>query len=121
MISLSACRFRRTYRLLKTDDYSSVFNWRLARSNRYFQVYARPNEREHPRLGIVVGKKVAKRAHRRNYIKRIVREWFRQNSSELNNMDYIVRAKWDLGRENYPHAVIALAELFAKLGQCHTS
>lgn len=118
MICLSAYSFRRTYRLLKTDEYSSVFNWRFASSNRYFQVYARPNELGYARLGLVVGKKVAKRAHQRNYIKRTVREWFRHHRAQLDPTDYVVRAKLAFERSHRSEAVKLLAELFAKLSRC---
>ncbi|WP_133683132.1 ribonuclease P protein component [Paludibacterium purpuratum] len=113
--------FRRAHRLLKTDDFSSVFGMRQARSNAFFQVYARPNDLGHPRLGLVVGKKVAKRAVRRNYIKRSVREWFRLNQHRLGGMDYVVRAKLVFDRDKSPEAVMALSALFAKLARCRDS
>jgi ribonuclease P protein component len=113
--------FRRTHRLLKTDDFSSVFGMRQARSNAFFQVYARPNDLDHGRLGLVVGKKVAKRAVRRNYIKRTVREWFRLNQHQLGGMDFVVRAKMSFVRDDNPEAVAALSALFAKLVRCRAS
>lgn len=94
---------------------------RQARSNALFQVYARPNGLDHPRLGLVVGKKVAKRAVRRNYIKRTVREWFRLNQHQLGGMDYVVRAKLVFSRDKNSEAVMALSALFAKLARCRES
>lgn len=114
-------RFRRAYRLLKTDEFSSVFSLRQARSNAFFQVFARPNGLEHARLGLVVGRKVSKRAVRRNYIKRNVREWFRLHRHELGSIDYVVRAKVPLDRSNRAEAVMALSTLFAKLARCRDS
>ncbi|HJV07748.1 MAG TPA: ribonuclease P protein component [Chromobacteriaceae bacterium] len=118
---MSAYRFRRAHRLLKTDEFSSVFSLRQARSNAFFQVYVRPNELGHARLGLVVGKKVAKRANRRNYIKRTVREWFRLNQHNLPDMDFVVRAKTAFIRQNRSEAVTALSILFAKLARCRAS
>lgn len=120
-MTLLGYSFRRTHRLLKTDDFSSVFGMRQARSNAFFQVYARPNDLGHSRLGLVVGKKVAKRAVRRNYIKRTVREWFRLNQHQLGSMDYVVRAKLIISRDDYLEAVTALSALFAKLARCRAS
>lgn len=94
---------------------------RQARSNAFFQVYARPNDLDHGRLGLVVGKKVAKRAVRRNYIKRTVREWFRLNQHQLAGMDYVVRAKQVFTREQSREAVMALSTLFAKIARCRAS
>ncbi|MFC3532042.1 ribonuclease P protein component [Vogesella facilis] len=113
--------FRRAHRLLKTDEFSSVFHLRNARSNTLFQVYARPNGLDHPRLGLVVGKKVAKRANRRNYIKRTVREWFRQHRDTLPAMDFVVRSRQAYHRDEYHDAIAALAALFAKLARCRNS
>ncbi|CUA83423.1 MULTISPECIES: ribonuclease P protein component [Gulbenkiania] len=116
-----AFRFRRSYRLLKTDEFSSVFSLRQARSNAFFQVYMRPNPLGHPRLGLVVGKKTAKRANRRNYIKRTVREWFRLNQHALGSADYVVRARLSFTRDTRADAVTALSALFAKLARCRAS
>lgn len=109
------------HRLLKTDDFSSVFHLRNVRSNPFFQVYAAPNQLGHARLGLVVGKKVAKQAVRRNYIKRSVREWFRLNQATLPACDFVVRARQRFGREQRNEAVIALSALFAKLARCRAS
>jgi ribonuclease P protein component len=91
---------------------------RQARSNAFFQVYARPNDLGHSRIGLVVGKKVAKRAVRRNYIKRSVREWFRLNRHQLGSIDYVVRARQVFTHKENAEAVMALSALFAKLARC---
>lgn len=86
-------RYLTKQRLLKTGDFSSVFNFRRSKSSALFQVFAIPNDLGFARLGLVVSKKVAKRAVPRNYIKRLVREGFRLNQHDLPAMDYVVRAK----------------------------
>ncbi|RXZ43467.1 ribonuclease P protein component [Crenobacter cavernae] len=116
-----AFRFRRVHRLLKTDEFSSVFRLRGARSNTFFQVYAAPNTLGYARLGLVVGKKVAKQAVRRNYIKRTVREWFRVNQPDLPACDFVVRARLAFGHTDRNDAVTALSALFAKLARCRAS
>lgn len=84
--------FSKTERLLKTDEFSSVFALRRSRHGRYVQVLL-GEASSHPRLGLVVAKKVAKRAHERNYMKRVLREWFRLNKQNLPAQDIVVRAK----------------------------
>lgn len=83
--------FPRSSRLLKTDEYSSVFNFRCGKTGRFLNVYAKPNTLPSARLGIVVGKKQLRTAVARNYAKRIVRDIFRLQHPNLPSLDYIVR------------------------------
>jgi len=56
-------------------------------------ILAAPNDQGHPRLGLAISKKNAKRAVDRNRIKRIIRESFRQNQIRLPAVDLVVMAK----------------------------
>jgi ribonuclease P protein component len=94
--------FPKTARLLKTDEFSSVFRLRPWARSAHFVLYGRRREpMEHgvaaARLGVVVGKKQAPRAVTRNLIKRIARETFRLNSMQLAGWDVLIRlsAKFD--------------------------
>ena len=84
-------RFLSAYRIRKTDEYSSVFAFRRAFKGRYFIVHYRPNELGTARVGVVVAKKLAKRANVRNLVKRIVREQFRKIRVTLVPHDLVVR------------------------------
>ena len=112
-----ALRFRRSQRLLKAADFVCVFDHRLARGNAFFQLYVRPNSLGHARLGLIVSKKVAKRANRRNYIKRTAREWFRLQQHELAAVDVVVRARQAYTREERDEAMRALSALFSRLAR----
>ncbi|WP_066567572.1 ribonuclease P protein component [Snodgrassella sp. CFCC 13594] len=90
---MADCRFGKRYRLLKTDDFSSVFALRQQRSRGCLHVLQADKGLDYPRLGVVVGKKTAKRANRRNYMKRVVREWFRCHKQALLPRDYVVRVR----------------------------
>jgi len=92
--------FSKTERLLKTDEFSSVFALRRSRHGRYVQVLL-GEAQAHPRLGLVVAKKVAKRAHERNYMKRVLREWFRLHKQQLPAQDIVVRAKMKFEQEDF--------------------
>ncbi|THF62032.1 ribonuclease P protein component [Pseudothauera rhizosphaerae] len=83
--------FRDAHRLRKTDEYSSVFAFRRALKGRWFIVHYRPNGLDSARLGVVVAKKLARRASLRNLLKRIVRENFRKMRAGLPACDLIVR------------------------------
>ena len=57
------------------------------------QLYLKPNKGDFPRLGLIVARKVAQNAVRRNKLKRILREVFRLHRSKLGNNDYIFRLR----------------------------
>ncbi|GGC96285.1 ribonuclease P protein component [Undibacterium terreum] len=81
--------FARVRRIVKTDEFSSVFRLRPVQKTPHFVLYARPNALTHARLGVVAAKRFAPRAVTRNTIKRVTREIFRR--SALINVDCIVR------------------------------
>jgi ribonuclease P protein component len=69
--------FARVRRIVKTDEFSSVFRLRPAQKTAHFVLYTRPMNLPHARLGVVAAKRFAPRAVTRNTIKRITRELFR--------------------------------------------
>jgi ribonuclease P protein component len=88
-MSGSPAGYGRHQRIIKTDDFSSVFRLRPVHRTQHFVLYLRPNPLGHARLGVVVAKRLAARAVTRNLIKRLAREVFRQAS--LGAVDCIVR------------------------------
>ncbi|MBV1775594.1 ribonuclease P protein component [Burkholderiaceae bacterium DAT-1] len=115
-------RFTRQQRLLKTDEFSSVFNLRRSQSNDFFQVWIRPNGLDRARLGVVAAKRVDKRAVGRNRVKRLVREQFRLHAPQLCGLDLIVRAKRPLThRSDTGPARAALLRLFKRFTPCRDS
>ncbi|MDP3785654.1 MAG: ribonuclease P protein component [Undibacterium sp.] len=86
---LSGGDFARVRRIVKTDEFSSVFHLRPVQRTAHFVLYARANALPNARLGVVAAKRFAPRAATRNMIKRVTREIFRQ--SQLVNVDCIVR------------------------------
>lgn len=85
------CRFRYADRLHKTDEFSSVFAFRRTLRGRFYALYYRPNSLGAARLGVIVAKKLAKRANVRNLVKRIARELFRRQRVSLPGYDLIAR------------------------------
>lgn len=83
--------FGSAHRLHKTDEFSSVFAFRRALRGRFYMLHYRPSGLESARLGVVVAKKLAKRANVRNLVKRIARENFRRQRAALPACDLIVR------------------------------
>jgi ribonuclease P protein component len=81
--------FPRSCRIVKADEFSSIFQLRPVHKTECFTLHARPNRLAYARLGIVAAKRLAPRAVTRNVIKRIARELFR--TATLPSVDYIVR------------------------------
>jgi ribonuclease P protein component len=85
--------FARCYRLTKTDEFSSVFGFRRAIRGKLLMLHYQPrtDESKDARLGVVVAKKLLKKAVDRNRVKRIIREQFRCRRINLPPYDLIAR------------------------------
>ena len=92
--------YARDKRIIKTDEFSSVFRLRPVQRTAHFVLYTRSNDLAHARLGIVVAKRYAPRAVTRNAIKRITRELFRQ--SMLPPLDCVVRLSKPVNAKSGP-------------------
>ena len=100
MTSEGSHDFARARRIIKTDEFSSVFRLRPAQKSAHFVLYTRPTDLPHARLGVVVAKRFAPRAVTRNTIKRVTRELFRQ--AALPALDCIVRLSGPVNRKDGP-------------------
>ncbi|MDL2284867.1 ribonuclease P protein component [Oxalobacter sp. OttesenSCG-928-P03] len=98
--------FSRERRIVKTDDFSSVFRLRPKNRTEHFTLYARKGTLPHARLGLVVAKRFAPRAVTRNAIKRVCREVFRKEA--LDPADCIVRLSGPLVSRNAPAVSVNL-------------
>jgi ribonuclease P protein component len=101
--------FARVRRIVKTDEFSSVFRLRPAQKTAHFVLYTRPNTLPHARLGVVAAKRFAPRAVTRNTIKRITRELFR--ITPLPGIDCIVRLSRPVNTKAGPATNAALKTL----------
>lgn len=79
---------------------------------------AKPNHFEHARLGVVVGKKVARRAVARNYMKRVMREVFRGHQPEIANLDIVARVHKPFVKKDFVVVREELEKLFVGLKKC---
>lgn len=85
-------RFSRNGKL-KTDEISSVFDFRHQFNSKYFRFLVKPNGLPIARLAVIASKKIMRRAVDRNYCKRVVRELFRQRQINLSGLDLVVQVK----------------------------
>jgi len=106
--------YARDRRIVKTDEFSSVFRLRPVQRTAHFVLYIRTNQLAHARLGVIAAKRFAPRAVTRNTIKRVTRELFRQ--AHLPPVDCIVRLSKPVNSKAGPATNAALkTELRAEL------
>ena len=79
--------------MVKTDDFSSVFNLRKRIASQHLVMRYHINEANMPRLGLIVSKKTAKLAVQRNYMRRVLRELFRLNQQQLPVVDLVIQVQ----------------------------
>ena len=107
--------------MLKADEFSSVFSFRRAVFGEFFQIQVRPNGMLHPRLGMIVSKKIERLAVYRNLARRIVREVFRTHAGELSGLDLVVRLKKPLRRDAASGARQELCKLVGRASHVSSS
>jgi len=104
--------FGREKRLLTPRQFKAVFDSPSGKvPGRNVLLLARENDLQHPRLGLVIGKKSVKLSVERNRIKRQIRESFRHHQLELAGWDIVIIARKGLADLDNPE----LAKQFAKL------
>ena len=102
-------RFLRENRLLQPAAFQRVFNQPDYKvGGRHFLFLASENQTDLHRLGMVIGRKRAKRAVDRALAKRQLRERFRQRPRQLAGLDIVVILRGNL---KHPDAAILRAEI----------
>ena len=78
-------------RLRQADEFSSVFAARRVLRGDYFDLHYSAGSEEGARLGLVIAKRLARRAVQRNLLKRIGREVFRHARPGLPAYNLVLR------------------------------
>lgn len=105
----------------KPAEFAAVFSLKHQISGEFIQVYIKPNEFCYARLGLIVSKKFERRAVKRNWIKRILRETFRYHRScdQIKKMDWVVRLKRSVNKKDSIKLATEMKSLMIQLRQCH--
>ena len=103
--------FRPQEKIRKRPEYLSIYQQGMRIQARHFTIVAQKNALGYARLGITVSKKVGD-AVQRNWIKRLIREFFRLNKTRLAvSRDIVVIGKKGMPRLSYQEVCKELAVL----------
>jgi ribonuclease P protein component len=110
--ALLSLRLPKENRIAKRSDFLRVYEQGMRFEGRFMTVFILPSKRGFHRVGVTATRKAIGKAHDRNRAKRLLRESFRLNRTEIETID--VKCDWVLNaRRSLLHAKVdkPLAEL----------
>ena len=114
--------FSRDKRLLTARHFKAVFDSPTGKvPGKSLLILARENGLDHPRLGLVIGKKSVKLAVQRNRLKRLMRDSFRLNQQSLAGLDIVIVARKGLGEVENPELHQHFGKLWKRLARSRPS
>ncbi len=114
--------FSREKRLLTPRHFKAVFDSPTGKvPGKNLLILARENGLDHPRLGLVIGKKSVKLAVQRNRLKRLMRDSFRLNQQLLAGLDIVIVARKGLGEVENPELHQHFGKLWKRLARSRPS
>jgi ribonuclease P protein component len=104
-------------KLVNSNEFTTVFNHKKRLSSANLFLYYYPNEIGKNRLGFVVPKRIEKLAVRRNYMRRSLREIFKNVFRATNNQsfDFVVSVKKSFYKGDFFIIKDQVDNLFLKL------
>lgn len=110
--------FSREKRLLTPRHFKAVFDSPTGKvPGKNLLLLVRNNDLDHPRLGLVIGKKSVKLSVERNRLKRLMRESFRLHQDNLIGWDIVVVARKGLGDIENPELIQHFGKLWKRLAR----
>jgi len=102
--------FSSNQRVRQSKEFEQAFR-NKAYTNKWFSIHLLESKLEFARLGMVVSKRTMPKSVHRNFAKRLIREIFRYNSSQLPALDFVVRIRRKLTKDSSDDARAALLQL----------
>ena len=92
-------KFEKDFRLLSASDFSELKVDSLSFKKPSLIIYYKKNSFNQTRIGLSVPKKIGK-AHERNRLKRLIREYFRQSHFKFLGTDILFVVSWNRSLQN---------------------
>lgn len=112
--------FPQAWRLTRKRDLDRVYKQGQSAATKSLFIRALPNRLDHPRLTVVIGKKIAKKAVIRNRLKRLIRQSLQELFSEGQEAAKLKRADVVVVMHKDPQPPYELATMKAEVRQCLT-
>ncbi len=113
--------FTKQERIRKNAEFKTIYQKGERRQTEHFVIITCPNELGWRRLGITVGKSIGT-AVTRNYVKRIVRAYFRLHKEQFPaSSDLVIIAKPGAGDMTYHRLCDELNRIFPPLTDMNTN
>lgn len=109
---MTAGQFARYQRLTQAIQFKRVFANACKKADQHFTLLFRTNEEKQARLGMVVAKRHIKHAVKRNRVKRLIRECFRQHTIKQKPVDIVILLRRDVTGLNNQKIRASLNKLF---------
>ena len=115
----SRLKLSRRHRISSSKSIRQIFECAHVRVTQGpIRVLVASNRFQHPRICAVVGKRIVRRAVDRNWCKRRIREWFRQNQHKLPHVDiYVVVRRFPIDRSSLN---TSLTSVLSRLKDCES-
>lgn len=112
-----AASFPRDARILRKIDFDRVLRAPNRCGSALFRAQLAPGDAHaHARLGLAIAKRVVRKSHDRNRLKRHVRDVFRNQRAGLPDFDIVVFAKPDAAAATSAALRLDLIRLFERIG-----
>lgn len=110
--------FPRSWRLTRQRDVQRVYRQGQGAASRFLFVRTLPNRLNQPRLAVIIGKKVAKKAVVRNRLKRLVRQAIQELMADPQLTSRLVGKDWIITIHREPTPPYQLAAMKAEVVTC---
>lgn len=102
--------FPPSHRIRQRGEFELAFSTK-ALSNKWFSIHILDNVHGYSRLGMVVSKRIMPKSVARNFAKRLIREFFRLNTADIPDKDFVVKVRRNINFESKAEAKLALLQL----------